>query len=343
MPRTADRLSFFPVFVRVEGRHAVVVGNGEAALAKARLLRESRLGVRLVAPMPSLELGAYVIQADLDHVAAPFRPAMLDGAVLVFAATGSPEADAAVVEAARARNIPVNAVDRPELCDFYVPALVNRAPVAVAIGSEGTGPVLTQIIRAKIEALLPQSTGQLARLACRYRAIVEKLVPRGAARRRFWRAFFGGEIARCVEAGDLAEARRHATRLLKAPLPQAGFVSIVGAGPGSPDLLTLRGQRVLQEADTIVFDRRVPPAVVALGRRDAHRVAIDAGHAAAPVIAEAQAGRRVALLVAGAALEAGATDALAAAGIAVETVPGVADVRQPTVRSSQDRAAPQAA
>lgn len=325
MPAAADQLSVFPVFLKVEGRTAVVVGDGEEALAKARLLKESRIAVRLVAPLPSRALGAFVIQADLDHVAAPFAPSMLDGAVMVFAATGDAEADARVVAAARSRAIPANAVDRPQLCDFYTPALVNRAPVAVAIGSEGAGPVLTQIIRARIEALLPRSTGPLARLAAGYRRVVERLVARGAPRRRFWHAFFEGEVARCLDEGRPADARREATRLLKAQAASSARVSLIGAGPGAGDLLTLRGQRALLMADVIIHDPRVGKAIVGLGRRDARRFSADLSQAVDRAIATVRAGRQVALLVPGdgASLDAPAA-ALTAAGIGFETVPGVA-------------------
>lgn len=324
----ADRLSVFPVFHKVEGRVAVVVGDGEEALAKARLLSESLVRVRLIAPAPSRELGVFIIQSDADHVAAPFSPAMLEGAALVFAATGDTTRDEAIVDAAHTRNIPVNAVDRPELCDFYVPALVNRAPVAIAIGSEGSGPVLTQILRSKIEALLPRSTGPLARLAARYRQTVSRVVPRGSARRRFWRAFFDGPVARCAEAGDMAGARRATMQLLKRPADAAGFVSIVGAGPGDEDLLTLRAQRALLEADAILHAPETSRRIVALGRRDAHRVSVDPAEAAQRLIAEAGAGNRVVLLIDGDPRADAASEALVAtldeAGIAFEIVPGIA-------------------
>lgn len=336
MRSKADQLSVFPVFIKVADRLAVVVGNGDEALAKARLLKESRIAVRLVAPLPTRELGVFVIQADIDHVAAPFSPDMVEGAAMVFAATGARAEDEAVVAAARARNIPANAVDRPELCDFYTPALVNRAPVAVAIGSEGTGPVFVQILRSRIEALLPRSTGQLARLADRYRGLVDRLVPKGAPRRRFWRAFFQGGIAQCVDGGDLAEARRLASRLLKEPEAGTGFVSLVGAGPGAPDLLTLRGQRALQEADVILHDRLVPDSVVALARRDARRIAVGkskGGHSASQdeinglIVSLAGSGQRVVRLKSGDPLVFGRAgeemEALRQAGIAFEIVPGV--------------------
>lgn len=269
-----EQLSVFPVFFKVDGRMAVIAGNGDEALAKARLLLESRISIRLIASAPSRELGVFIIQEDIEHIATSFSDDLLTDARMVFAATGDADTDERIVIAARKLNIPVNAVDRPELCDFYTPALVNRAPVAVAIGSEGTGPVLTQIIRSKIETILPVSTGSLARLAALYRGAVDRLVPRGAPRRRFWRSFFQGSVANAVHAGDVSGARRLASAMLKANDTETGFVSLVGAGPGAIDLLTLRAQRLLQEADVIVFDGLVPETLVAMGRRDAHRIPV---------------------------------------------------------------------
>ena len=275
MSATKGQLSVFPVFMKVEGRFAVVVGDGANALAKASLLGESRIDIRIVSLTPSHALARYITQASLHHIQSGFSPDLLEGAALVFAATGVAASDAAIVAAARSFNIPANAVDRPGLCDFYTPALVNRAPLAIAIGSEGTGPVLAQLIRARIETLLPQSTGALARLASLYRAAADRLVPRGAARRRFWRAFFEGEISRHVENNDLPSARRAATRLLKDAEPQAGFVTLVQTGSGEADLQTLRTVRALQEADLVFHQAGLSAELLALGRRDADRIALD--------------------------------------------------------------------
>ena len=331
-----DKLSTFPVFLKVENRYAIVVGDGEEALAKARLLSESRVGIRLIAASPSSDLAEFAGRQGLEHLAEAFEPAHLEGAALVFAATGDAAADEAIVLAARARNIPANAVDRPELCDFYTPALVNRAPVAVAIGSQGAGPVLTQILRAQIEALLPASTGRLAQLATIYRAAVENLIPAGAARRRFWRNFFTGSVARMVDRGELSAARREATRLLKSPAGHSGHVSLVGAGPGAHDLLTLRAQRVMREADVILYDALVPEALVAMGRRDARRIPVgkvkgrhsrSQAEINALLVAEAEAGHRVVRLKSGDPLVFGRAgeemDALRENGISFEIVPGV--------------------
>lgn len=331
-----DQLSVFPVFFKITGQIAVVVGNGAEALAKARLLTECRIAIRLVAPAPSHELGVFIIQEDVEHIARPFEADMLSDAMLVFAATGVTEQDEMIVARARELKVPANAVDRPDLCDFYTPALVNRAPVAVAIGSEGSGPVLTQMIRSKIEALLPRSTGRLARLAAHYRDTVEQLIPRGAPRRRFWRLFFQGNVANAVNSGDLSAAMRHATRIMKGQMAETGFVSLVGAGSGAVDLLTLRAQRVLQEADVIIHDGLVPDELVAMGRRDAHRIAVGKSkgcHSKTQdeindlLISQARAGNRVVRLKSGDPLVFGRAGeeiaALRENSVPFEIVPGV--------------------
>jgi len=331
-----ERLSSFPVFMKVEGRVVTVVGEGDEALAKLRLLGESRASIRLVALQPSAELAALAIQAGAELVPSHFRPELLDKSALVFAATGQEAADREVAAAARERNIPLNVVDRPQLCDFYTPALVNRAPVAVAIGTEGAGPVLAQMIRSKIEAMLPASTGPLARLAALYRVAVDRLVPRGAPRRAFWRNFFEGEIAGLVEQRDIPAARRASTRLVKAREKPAGFVSLVGAGPGAPDLLTLRAQRAMQLADVIVHDGLVPEEVVAMGRRDAERIPVGKAKGCHTKSQEeindllvelGKAGKRVVRLKSGDPMVFGRAQeeiqALREAGIAHEVVPGV--------------------
>ena len=337
MTTRTDRLSAFPVFLRVEDRAVVIVGGGGEAFAKARLLARSSARLVLVAGRFDAGYAAWAAVEGARLVEAAFSPPVLEGAALVFAATGDEAADRAVVDAARALRIPVNAVDRPGLCDFYTPALVDRAPVAVAIGTEGAGPVLAQMIRARVERLLPPSLGALARLAATYRGAADRLLPNGDARRGFWRDFFDGAPARAVAAGDDEAARAAADRLLEGRVArQAGHVALVGAGPGAEDLVTLRAQRLLMAADAIVHDALVPEAVVALGRRDAARIAAGkrkGRHARTQVeinrllVALARQGKRVVRLKAGDPLVFGrAGEELAAlreAGVSHEVVPGV--------------------
>ncbi len=259
--------------MRVENRPVVVIGDGAEALAKARLIAQTSAQLKLITSAPSQDLAVFAIQYDAEMIAAPYDASMLQGSALVFAATGSEADDRAIVADAQKLGIPANAVDRPELCDFFTPALVNRAPVAVAIGTEGAGPVLAQNIRKRIEAMLPPSLGRLAELAANYRGTVDRLLKPGAPRRSFWKSFFKGGVARAVEDGDIQLAVRNAADLLAVPGATAGHVALVGAGPGAEDLLTLRAQRLLMEADVIVHDALVPEAIIATGRRDAERIA----------------------------------------------------------------------
>ncbi|MDM9622309.1 siroheme synthase CysG [Rhizobium sp. S96] len=270
----SEQLSVFPAFFRVEGKVAAVFGNGDEAFAKVRLLLNTQARIVAYADKPDAAYHAYLIANRIETVRVSFAVDQVRGAALIFAATGDGAEDRAIVDAARAERIPANAVDQPDYCDFFTPALVNRAPVAVAIGTEGAGPVLAQMIRAQVDQLLAPSLGRLARLAIGYRTTVERLVPKGAARRLFWRRFFSGAVADAVANENLPQAKRVANGLLQSLDKVQGHVWLVGAGPGAADLLTLRAQRVMMEADVIVYDALVPQEIVDMGRRDAERLSV---------------------------------------------------------------------
>ncbi len=336
MSDASEKLTTFPAFIKVAGRRALIVGNGEEALAKCRLLSETEARIVLVADAPSADLRAFVETAGIEHIRDIFSASVLQGAVFAFGATGDGAADRAVVEAARAAGILANAVDQPDFCDFYTPALVARAPLAVAIGTEGASPVLAQSIRARIDQMLPPSLGSALRLADTYRHAVERLLPKGNPRRQFWRNFFEGSPSRHIAKGDISGARVAADKLLRTRVVDEGHVALVGAGPGAEDLLTLRAQRLLMEADAIVYDALVPEALVAMGRRDAER--ISAGKRKnchlksqkeidAILVELGRAGKRVVRLKSGDPLVFGRAaeelTALRNAGISHEIVPGV--------------------
>nr|CAD6615005.1 uroporphyrinogen-III C-methyltransferase [Rhizobium sp. TCK] len=330
------RLTTFPAFFRVSGRTVAVFGNGDEAFAKVRLLRNTDAVIVAYAEDPQPDYRDYLAANKLPVVAASFAPEQVDGAALVFAATGDEQQDQAIVTAARAAKIPANAVDQPEFCDFLTPALVNRAPVAVAIGTEGAGPVLAQMIRARVDQMLSPSLGRLASLAVDYRDSVERLIPKGVSRRIFWRRFFTGAVADSVDAGDVSGARRSANALLSTSGRAEGHVWLVGAGPGAEDLLTLRAQRVLMEADVIVYDALVPQAIVDMGRRDAERLSVGKRkncHSKSQneinrlLVRLGQEGKRVVRLKSGDPLVYGRAGeemaALREAGISYEIVPGI--------------------
>jgi uroporphyrin-III C-methyltransferase/precorrin-2 dehydrogenase/sirohydrochlorin ferrochelatase len=316
-------LKTFPLSLKVAGRRIVIVGGGDEALNKARLAAMTVASVLVVAP----RLEADFSGLDVAVQERGLVDADLDGAALLFIADRGPDAESALA-VARARQIPVNVVDVPAACDFYTPSIVDRAPLTVAIASEGEAPVLTRLVRARIEAALSPELGAIARLAGRMRGAVARLLPEGAARRRFFEALVGSGVTRLDAAEQLLAA--HASRR------EPGIVHLIGAGPGAEDLLTLRAQRLLQEADVIVHDQLVPAAVVAMGRRDAQRIAVGKarGHHSFSqaqintlLVRLAREGKRVARLKGGDPMVFGRAGeevaALRSAGVAYAIVPGV--------------------
>jgi uroporphyrin-III C-methyltransferase/precorrin-2 dehydrogenase/sirohydrochlorin ferrochelatase len=248
-----------------------------------------------------------------------------------------------VSQEAQQRCVPVNVVDRPKLSSFIMPAIVDRGPITVAISTAGTAPALARKLRAEIERALPATIGRLARFAEIFRDQVRRTVKEPRARRRLWDHVFSGRVGELALAGDEIGARRELIRLLDGARnpsqPQAGIVHMVGAGPGDPDLLTLKAHQLLQGADVVVYDRLVSPEVLAMARRDAERVFVGK-EIGERLMALARAGRSVVCLKGGDPLAFGQVsvevEALLAAGIAVEVVPGIA---APLVDAAGDAAA----
>jgi uroporphyrin-III C-methyltransferase/precorrin-2 dehydrogenase/sirohydrochlorin ferrochelatase len=271
-------MEHLPIFLRIRERPAVVVGGGAVAARKVELLLRCGADITVVAPelhKSMSELLAMVARRRLKHIPAAFEPAHLDGAAVVIAATDSEAVNAEVATVAGARNIPVNVVDDSERSTFILPAIVDRSPVIVAIGSGGSSPVLARGLRAQLEALLPARLGALARFAGLRREKVQRTL-RPSQRRRFWERILSGPIAARVLGGEEREADDAFTRELstfsKNTATGVGEVYLIGAGPGDPDLLTLKALQLLQQADVILYDRLVSPAVLERARREAERV-----------------------------------------------------------------------
>jgi uroporphyrin-III C-methyltransferase/precorrin-2 dehydrogenase/sirohydrochlorin ferrochelatase len=269
-------MEHFPIFFSLKGRPALIVGGGEAAVRKLRLLQKAGAAVTVVAPkvLPEIEeSGARLRRRG-------FVAGDVAGHTIVFAATEIPAVDDRVAEAARDRGLPWNVVDRSEASSFILPAVVERDPVVIAISSGGAAPALVRRLRERIERLLPARLGQLARFADSFRGAIKGLLPDGSSRRRFWERFFDSAVAEAVLAGHDRKARENMLTLVNgpaAPAAEAGIVHLVGAGPGSPDLLTLRALQVMQRADVVVFDRLVGPQLLDLVRRDAERIHVGGG------------------------------------------------------------------
>jgi len=273
-------MDYLPVFLKVEGRSVIVVGGGEVALRKAQWLLKAGARVMIIAPELTGDLARYAVNAELSHTPAAFAAGLIRGAVAVVAATDDREVNVAVSAAAQAQAIPVNVVDDAELSTFIFPAIIDRSPLIVAVSSAGHAPVLARGVREQIEALLPQRLGALARFMGRHRKSVQAALA-APGRRAFWERIVRGPVGTQVLKGDEAGAtgslRREllASRLTTPPTAAAsalGEVYLIGAGPGDPDLLTLRALQLLQQADVILYDRLVSEAVLERARRDARRV-----------------------------------------------------------------------
>lgn len=315
-------MRYFPIFVDLKDRKVVVVGGGEEALRKVRLLLKTKARILVVAPLLHDELAA---EPRVEWLATQFSPRQLDGAALVYAA--EPAVNEAVSAEARGRGIPVNAIDVAEISTFLTPSIVDRDPVVIAIGTEGTAPVLGQGIRARLDAELPQALGELAAKANALRSRVAKEVPHGNRRRSFWAKFFFGRIRDAVVAGDVEGYAHELSIALKdEAAPSLGRISIVGAGPGDPELLTLKAQRKLLEADVIVHDRNVSSSILELARRDAERFAVSTTQfdISTVLARQAQAGKHVVFLVSGD-VDHGSDEVsvLEQHGFAVDIVPGI--------------------
>ena len=266
-------MDFLPLFHNLQGRHVLVVGGGEIALRKARLLAGAGACLRVVAPEIDSQLVALVEQFQGVVHRRGYASGDLEGAVLVIAATDDEPLNAQISRDAQARGVPVNVVDAPALCSVIFPAIVDRSPLIVAVSSAGDAPVLARLIRAKIETWIPSAYGQLAGLAKRFRQQVKQLFPDVQQRRVFWEDVFQGPIAERVLSGQPAEAERMLAERVAGGAPKPlGEVYLVGAGPGDPDLLTFRALRLMQQADVVLYDRLVAEPIIEMCRRDAERI-----------------------------------------------------------------------
>ncbi|WP_165357450.1 siroheme synthase CysG [Sphingosinicella sp. CPCC 101087] len=335
-PRIAA-LPNLPLFHKVEGRKTVVAGGGAPALWKAELLAAAGADVLVLAGDGAADFAALAADPPAGRLVVEpraWRESDLDGAVLAFGDLGDPGEAERFVAAARARRVPVNVIDQTELCDFQVGTIVNRSPVVLAISTDGAAPMLGQSIRARIESVLPLGLSGWARAAQAWRPRVKSRFATFADRRRFWERF----TRLAWEKVDRSPSEFDREALFEDVAREAprGRVTLVGAGPGDPELLTLKAVRALQSATVILFDDLVGPEVLELARREAVRIAVGkAGHGPSVrqsdicrrIVELAQAGENVVRLKGGDPLIFGRAteevEACRAAGIDVSVVPGI--------------------
>lgn len=267
-------MDYFPVFLDLKHRRCLLVGGGDIATRKGRLLSKAGAVLRIVAPEVSAELRELAASNHGEVLLREYTPVDIDGCVLAIAATDNQALNEQVSHDAKAKNLPVNVVDSPALCTYITPAIIDRSPLVIAISSGGEAPVLARLVRARLETLIPAAYGKLAALASSWRERVKRRFNDTDQRRRFWDKVLQGPAAELAMNGQLAEADTFIERELAhddASMSQ-GEVYLVGGGPGDPELLTLRALRLMQQADVVLYDRLVSDAVMELVRRDAERI-----------------------------------------------------------------------
>jgi uroporphyrin-III C-methyltransferase/precorrin-2 dehydrogenase/sirohydrochlorin ferrochelatase len=328
-------LARLPAFFALQGKRTAVAGGSAAAAWKAELLSAAGATVEVYAAAPGEELVALAGTPPHGPIVIHRREwtaADLAGAAIAVADCCNDDDAARFAAAARAAGVPVNVIDRPRFCDFSFGAIVNRSPLVIGISTDGAAPVFGQAIRAKIEALIPKGFSRWAQAAQAWRPRVQALALPFRGRRRIWEKF----TARAIAAPDRDPTDADLDALLAPATDETGAVALVGAGPGDPELLTLRAVRALQSADVILFDDLVAPDILDFARREAKKMLVGkTGHKAscrqddinALMISLAKAGRRVVRLKGGDPMIFGRADeeiaACQKAGIAVEVVPGI--------------------
>lgn len=268
-------MDYLPVFLNIKQQNCLVVGGGRVAARKVRLLLRAGACIHVVSPAIKDELADLLQQfSAISYCAETFHPDHLRGKVLIIAATHDRVVNQTVSTAAKTAGIPVNVVDRPDLCTFIMPSILDRSPIIVAVSSGGSSPVLARLLRSRLEALIPATYGRLAIYAAQFREQVRQHFSHQENRRFFWEKMLQGPFAEMIFAGRDQAAQDYLLETLNRDTdpPPTGEVYLVGAGPGDPDLLTFRAMRLMQQADVVVYDRLVAPAILDMVRQDAERI-----------------------------------------------------------------------
>lgn len=332
-------MDYLPIFLKLQDQPCLIVGGGDIAVRKLRLLAAAGAKLTVVAPTLCAEMAELAESGTITYLNHHFAPEHVNGMRLVIAATNQETVNAQVYASAEAARIPVNVVDDAARCRFIMPAIIDRSPLMIAVSTGGGVPVLARRVRAELERTIPARYGDLAKLASQFRETAKATFPDTDTRRFFWEQVLDGPIPQQVFAGDLpaAEAALRAAFAHANPKDyQQGAVYLVGSGPGNPDLLTFRALKLMQLADIVLYDNLVAPEILDLVRRDAERLFVGKqrdNHAIPQetlnqkMVELAQAGKKVLRLKGGDPFIFGRggeeIDTLAAHGIPFEVVPGI--------------------
>lgn len=330
-------MDIFPISLKLQGQTCLLVGGGKIAYRKAQLLLKAGAVLDVLAPDIHPDLLALLEQHQGRFITAEFDPKFpLAHYRLVIAATNRAEVNAQVFEVCEAQNVLVNSVDDPPHCRFMVPAIVDRSPLVLSIASNGTSPVLSRQLRTQLEATIPHGLGKLAAFSGQWRARVKAKIQNPEQRRIFWEALYASPLKEQVFHDQLDVAEQMMQQALSDWKMPKGEVYLVGAGPGDPELLTLKALRLMQQADVIIYDRLVSEPILNLCRRDAEKIYVGKARSQHTVVQEginallveyAQQGKRVCRLKGGDPFIFGRggeeIEELYAAGIAFQVVPGI--------------------
>jgi uroporphyrin-III C-methyltransferase/precorrin-2 dehydrogenase/sirohydrochlorin ferrochelatase len=330
-------VDIFPISLKLQQQPCLIVGGGHIAYRKAVLLAKAGAVIHVIAPEIESNLLEIVESSQGQYVQAPFSLDIpLRHYRLVIAATNDKATNIQVFEACEAEKILVNSVDDPPHCRFMVPAIIDRSPLVVSIATNGTSPVLSRQIRTQLEAAIPHGMGKLANFSGKWRAVVKAKIENPDERRIFWEDLYASPLKEQVFNDNIAEADRLIEQALMEWKAPKGEVYLVGAGPGDPELLTLKALRLMQQADVIIYDRLVSPAIMDLCRRDAEKIYVGkarSNHSVpqeginALLVEYAAQGKRVCRLKGGDPFIFGRggeeIQELFAAGVAFQVVPGI--------------------
>lgn len=330
-------MDIFPISLKLQQQPCLIVGGGHIAYRKAVLLAKAGAVIHVIAPEIESSLLEIVVASQGQYIQAPFSVDIpLRHYRLVIAATNDKATNIQVFEACEAEKILVNSVDDPPHCRFMVPAIIDRSPLVVSIATNGTSPVLSRQIRTQLEASIPHGMGKLAEFSGKWRAVVKSKIENPDERRIFWEDLYASPLKEQVFNDNIVDANKLIEQALKEWKTPKGEVYLVGAGPGDPELLTLKALRLMQQADVIIYDRLVSPAILELCRRDAEKIYVGkarSNHSVpqdginALLVEFAEKGKRVCRLKGGDPFIFGRggeeIQELFAAGVAFQVVPGI--------------------
>ena len=333
-------MDYLPLFFDLRNKPCLIVGAGEVAARKLELLCRAGADVRIVAPAVSESVRTLIAQHKLEVAEREFTESDVTGAVLVIAATNDESVNQRVFDCCDAAGLLINSVDNPQISNVIFPGIIDRSPVLVAISTAGSSPTLARVVRGWIEARLPPGLGRLAEFIDARRDEIKERLGTIRERQRFWQRIINGPAGERAMRGDAAAAGRafdsELSAQLSAEAPAAGCVLLVGAGPGDPELLTLKGLRAVQGADVILYDNLVNAEILEYARRDAEKIyvgkkrkfsGIRQEEINALLVEHARAGRNVVRLKGGDPFVFGRggeeTEVLAAAGIDCTVIPGI--------------------